>query len=123
MLTALRDSRYYSKVARCGMEAFGIDFNKMCGIYKDLMPAIISGRKAGQSVQEAVTIGLALTISYLSSKAEYKEGDSVDYIKIGTYAVIIDGWVAQGLVRPSFRNIFLESIDIADDRASRSSRH
>jgi hypothetical protein len=106
LLSAITDPWFFSKVATIGLTSFGIDFNKtdrqLDGQLFDLCK---SHKEKESSKYEAAVACLVRHIQENKISARI----SLDVIR---YAVIIDGWTAEGKLPSNVRDKFSNDVEL-----------
>jgi hypothetical protein len=112
MFKGMKDAYFFSKVCGVCIKAFGVDLmpldKKMNG---QLMRAVCESRSRNHSPEQAATLGVSKGLRFLASKVNVPSGNTPDHHMYANWAMIVDGWAAQGLVDDLTRSAFADAVD------------
>lgn len=113
MFETLRSAALFMRAATTARDAFGINLVHADKLANGRITALVlhAGLPDKWTREEAAVAGLSLSILQILDDHDGYAAPEWDLRHLARHAVIVDGWAAQGLVRPGVRDLFQDALD------------
>lgn len=112
LIKAILDSWYFMKVSNLFMNTFGISLVQIEKISEGKISESINGFRATSLTHQEAAV-LTLAGLFTASLDRNLDDISPDFWKLARQGMIIDGWAAEGKIRPDIHALYVDSVESA----------